>query len=59
MDSKLSASSDEANCVAVAGEGSADQEASSYQESPKEPEAPSSLVVDPEGVPISVRSSSG
>ena len=43
----------------VAGAGtSADPEASSYHETPKDPDAPSSLVADPEGVPVSVRSSS-
>ena len=59
VDSKLSASSDEADCAAVAGAGTlTDLEASSDHETPKEPEAPSSLVVDLEGVPVSVRSSS-
>ena len=43
----------------VAGVGtSADLEASSDHETPKEPDAPSSLVADPEGVLVSVRSSS-
>ena len=43
----------------VAGAGnSAEPEASSNQEIPKEPEAPSSFVTDPKGVPVSVRSSS-
>ena len=59
MDSELSASSDEANAEAVAGAGtSADSESSSDHETLKEPDAPSSLVADPEGVPVSVRSSS-
>ena len=59
VDSKLSALSDEADCAAVAGVGtSADPEASSDHETPKEPDAPSSFVADPEGVPVSVRSSS-
>ena len=59
MDSKLSASSDEANAAAVAGAGtSAEPEASSDQDTPKETNAPSSFVADPEGVPVSVRSSS-
>ena len=59
MDSKLSASSDEADAAAVAGVGiSADPEASSDHETPKEPDAPSSLVSNLEGVPVSVRSSS-
>ena len=59
VESKLSASSDEADAAAVAGAGtSADPEAISDQDTPKEPEAPSSFVVDPEGVPVSVRSSS-
>ena len=43
----------------MAGAGtSADLEASSDHDTPKEPDAPSSLVANPEGVPISVRSSS-
>ena len=59
MDYKLSAPSDEADAAAVAGAGnSADPKASSDHETPKEPDAPSSLVGDPEGVPVSVRSSS-
>ena len=59
MDSKLSASSYEADAAAVAGAGiSAESEASSDQDTPKEADAPSSFVADPEVVPISVRSSS-
>ena len=59
MDSELSASSDEADAAAVAGAGtSADPEASSDHETPKDPDAPSSLVANPEGIPVSVRSSS-
>ena len=59
MDSDSSASSDEANAAAVEGAGtSAETEASSDQETPKEPDAPSSFVADLEGVPVSVRSSS-
>ena len=59
VDSELSASSDKADSVAVAGAGtSTDPEASSDHKTPKEKDAPSSLVADPEGVPISVRSSS-
>ena len=59
MDSELSTSSDEADAAAVAGAGTlAEPEASSDHETPKEPDAPSSLVADPEGVPVSVRSSS-
>ena len=59
MDSKLSASSYEADAAAVAGAGiSAESEASSDQDTPKEPDAPSSFVADPEGVPASMRSSS-
>ena len=59
VESELSASSDEADAAAVAGGGtSADPEASSDQDTPKEPEALSSFVADPEGVPVSVRSSS-
>ena len=59
MDSELSASSDKAEAAAVAGEGtSAEPEASSDHNTPKEPNAPSSFVADIEGVPVSVRSSS-
>ena len=59
MDSELSSSSDEVDCTAVAGaETLVDLEASSDHETPKEPDAPSSLVADPEGVPVSVRFSS-
>ena len=47
MDSELSASSDNADAAAVAGAGtSAKPEASSDQETPKEPDAPSSFVAD-------------
>ena len=43
----------------MAGAGtSAEPEASSDQDTPKEPDAPSLFVADPEGVPVSVRSSS-
>ena len=43
----------------MAGAGtSAEPEASSDHDTPKEPDAPSSFVADPEGVPVSVRSSS-
>ena len=57
MDSKLSASSDEADAATVVGAGtSAEPEASSDHDTPKEPDAPSSFVADPEGVPVSVRS---
>ena len=59
VESELSASSNEANAAAVAGAGtSAEPEASSDQDTPKEPDAPSSFVADPEGVPVSVHSSS-
>ena len=59
MESELSASSDEADAAAVAGAGtSSDAEASSDHDTPKEPDAPSSFVADPEGVPVSVCSSS-
>ena len=59
VESELSASSDEADAAAVAGAGIlADPEASSDQDAPKEPDAPSSFVADPEGVTVSVRSSS-
>ena len=56
MDSELLASSDKANAAAVAGAGtSAEPEASSDHDTPKEPDAPSSFVADTEGVPVSVR----
>ena len=43
----------------MAGAGtSAEPEASSDQDTPKDPDAPSSFVADPEGVPVSVCSSS-
>ena len=59
MDSELSASSDEADATAVAGAGtSVEPEASSDYDTPKELDAPSSFVADPEGVPVGVRSSS-
>ena len=59
LESELSASSDEADAAAVAGaRTSAEPEAFSDQDTPKEPDAPSSFVADPEGVPVSVRSSS-
>ena len=58
MDSKLSASPDEADAVAVAGEGtSSDPEASSDYETPKDPDTPSSFVAEAEGVSVSVHSS--
>ena len=45
VESELSASLDEANAAAVAGAGTlADPEASSDQDTPKEPDAPSSFV---------------
>ena len=59
MDSKVSASSDEADVAVVAGAGtSAEPEASTHHETPKEPNTPSSLVAYLEVVPVSVRSSS-
>ena len=59
MDSELSASSDETDATALAGAGTlAELEASSDQDTPKEPDTPSSFVADLEGVPVSVRSSS-
>ena len=59
MDSELSTSSDEADAAAVVGAGtSTELKASSDHENPKEPDAASSFVGDPEGVPVSVRSSS-
>lgn len=58
MESGLSASVDEVDSAAGAGAGtSADPEASSDHKT-QEPDAPSSCVADPEGVPISVCSSS-
>ena len=58
VESELSASSDEVDAVAMAGAGtSAEPETSSDQDTPKEPDAPSSFVADPEGVPVSVCSS--
>ena len=59
VESELLASSDEADAAVVAGAGtSAEPEASSDQDTSKEPDAPSSFVADPEGVPVTVRSSS-
>ena len=59
VESELSASSDEADAAAVAGAGtSAEPEASSDHDTPKEPNAPSSFLADLEGVPFSLRSSS-
>ena len=59
MESGLSDSSNEASCAAVACVGTyVDPEAFSDHETPKEPDAPSSCVVYPEGVPVSVCSSS-
>ena len=59
VESELSASSDEADAAAVAGAGtSAEPEASSDHDTHKEPDAPSSFVANPEGVPVSVCSSS-
>ena len=56
-DPGLSTLSNEADGAAVEGAGtSADPEASSDHETLKEPDAPSSCVSDPEGVPVSVRS---
>ena len=59
VESELSASSDEVDFEAVVGAGtSANLEASSDHETPKETDAPSSCVVDPEVMLVSVRSSS-
>ena len=59
MDSELSASSDEADAAVVAGAGTlAEPQASSDHDTPKEPYDHSSFVADPEGVPVSMRSSS-
>ena len=53
------ASSVEADAAAVEGAGtSVEPEASSDHETPTEPDGLSSLVADPESVPVSVRSSS-
>ena len=55
----MSASSDEADIIVMAGAGtSTDPEATSDHDTPKEPDAPSSFVANPESVPVSVRSSS-
>ena len=59
VESELLASSDEADIAAGAGAGtSTDPEASSYHDTFKEPDAPSSFVAYPEVVPNSVCSSS-
>ena len=59
VEDKLSASSDEADATAVAGTGtSSEPKASLDHDTLKEPDAPSSFVADPKGVPVSVRSSS-
>ena len=58
VESELSASSNNVDCAYVAEAGtSADLEGSSDHETPKEPDAPSSCVADPEGVSVCVRSS--
>ena len=59
VESELSVSSDEADAAAVVeAETLAKSEAFSDQDTPKEPDAPFSFVADPEGVPVSVHSSS-
>ena len=59
MDSELLASSDEADATGVAIVGTlGEPEASSDHDTPKEQDASSSFVADPEGVPANVRSSS-
>ena len=59
MNSELEASSNEEDSVAVADAGIlADLEACSDHETSKEQDTPSSLVADPEGMPVSVHSSS-
>ena len=59
MDYELSASLDEADAAAVAVVGTyAEQEASSEKDTPKELNTSSSFVANPEGVPVSVCSSS-
>ena len=56
MESELLASSDEADTAAVAGTGTlVEPEASLDHDTPKEPDAHSSFVADPEGVSVSVR----
>ena len=56
VESELLASLDEADAAAVAGAGTlAELEASLDHDTLKEPDAPSSFVDDPEGVPVSVR----
>ena len=55
----MSASSDEVDAAAVTGMGtSVEPEASLDHDTPKEPDAPSSFMADPEGVPVSVLFSS-
>ena len=59
MESELSASSEKADAAVLAGAvTSAEPEASSDHETPKEPDALFSLVAEPEGMSVSVRSSS-
>ena len=59
VESELSVSSDEEDYIDAARAGTlADPKASYNHETPKDPDAPSSRVADPEGVPVSVRSSS-
>ena len=59
VESELLASSDEADTAAAAGAGTlAEPEASFDHDTPKELDTPSSFVADPEGVPVSARSSS-
>ena len=58
-DFELSASLNEADAAVVASAGtSVDPKASSDHETPKDLDALFSLVADPEGVPVSLRSSS-
>ena len=58
VESEPSASSDEADAAAVASAGtSAEPEASSDHDTPKEPNTRSSFVADPEGVLVSLSSS--
>ena len=57
VESGLSASSDKTDCAAVEGAETSTYPQSSYDhETPKEPDAPSSGVADPEGMTVSVRS---
>ena len=59
LESELSDLSNEADSEDVVGEGtSADPETSFDHETPKDPDAPSSCVAEPKGVPVNVHFSS-